>query len=119
MLAMSTSLRAFAVVAAIGGLAFLAGCGKPSNSWQAPGGPAAAAAAATPVSISAPADGATNVSTASEVVFSVADGTPAEVTLTDAAGAAIPGAMRPDGSAWVPATQLKYATMYTATVTAN
>jgi len=114
---MSTPLRALAVVATLGGLAFLAACGKPGASWQVPGAPGAAAA--TPVSITAPTDGATNVSTAGEVVFSGAGGAPAEVTLTDAAGTAVPGGMRPDGAAWLPATQLKWATTYTATVVAG
>jgi lipoprotein-anchoring transpeptidase ErfK/SrfK len=38
------------------------------------------------------------------------------VTITDASGAAVPGAMQKDGTTWMPAGQLKYATTYTATV---
>ncbi len=39
------------------------------------------------------------------------------VTLADASGAAVNGGLRSDGTTWIPATQLKYGTQYTATVT--
>ncbi len=80
--------------------------------------PPAAGSSSTPPAavISAPTDGAANVNTATELRLS---GTGGSVTLTDAAGVPVDGALRADGSAWVPAAQLKYATSYTATVTSG
>jgi lipoprotein-anchoring transpeptidase ErfK/SrfK len=39
-----------------------------------------------------------------------------QVTITDAAGNAVQGALRADGSSWIPATQLAYSTSYKAAV---
>jgi lipoprotein-anchoring transpeptidase ErfK/SrfK len=83
--------------------------------WNAPG--------ETPdppkVTLTAPADGATDVSTATEIEFSLAGTRTSQVTLTEEGGATVDGAMREDGSSWVPGQQLKYGTRYTATVTAT
>src|SRR5207244_1957986 len=78
-----------------------------------------AAADKVRASISGPASGAKAVSTAAEITFTTKKATGTTVALTDAAGGAVQGALRADGSSWVPATQLKYATTYTAKVTAT
>jgi lipoprotein-anchoring transpeptidase ErfK/SrfK len=109
------STRAVFAIAALGGLALLTGCGAANAAtWQGAGtkpGQKTPAAAA----ITAPADGATDVPTATELTLTGTDPR-STVTLADAAGTAVPGAMRADGSTWVPGTQLKYGTAYTATV---
>jgi lipoprotein-anchoring transpeptidase ErfK/SrfK len=99
----------------LGGLAVLAGCSTAGNaSWHNTANGSTPSAAT--VAISAPADGATAVPTSSELALSGAGASSATVTVADASGAAVEGAIRADGSAWVPAAQLKYATGYTAAV---
>jgi lipoprotein-anchoring transpeptidase ErfK/SrfK len=49
----------------------------------------------------------------------VTNGTIKSVALADAAGTALQGDFRPDGSSWVPSNALKFDTAYTATVTAE
>ncbi len=108
-----------AVAALVGSLGAMTACGSKPGAWNnadgTPGNPATREVATT---IAAPADGATDVSTATEI--GLANAKPgATVTITDAAGATVPGAMRADGQTWIPATQLKYATAYTVTVTGS
>jgi lipoprotein-anchoring transpeptidase ErfK/SrfK len=100
------------------GLLFLAGCGGSAAKWQGPGStsPKVPAAVAT---ISAPADGAANVSTAAEIAYTATNATQSTIQVTDATGAAVEGQARADASTWVPAKQLKYATKYTVTVAAT
>jgi Uncharacterized protein conserved in bacteria len=71
------------------------------------------------INLLGPLDGATGVPTAAEVEFTLEGASSAEVTLTDAAGTAIPGEMHPDGRSWVPGQQLSYSTQYTAKITAT
>jgi lipoprotein-anchoring transpeptidase ErfK/SrfK len=71
------------------------------------------------VTLVAPQDGAVDVLTSVELEFTVEGTDTAEVTLTDAEGNAVPGAMREDGSTWLPDRQLKYGTQYTAKVKAT
>jgi lipoprotein-anchoring transpeptidase ErfK/SrfK len=116
-------------IAALGALALVAagltGCSGRADAATVHGYgralPAAAAPAknepAAPPVITGPADGSTNVSTATELSLTGgrADSA-AAITLTDASGATVPGTMRADGSSWIPSAQLKYATAYTAAV---
>ncbi len=100
----------------VAGLVALAGCG-PNNTpqWNGGGNPSSTAAGGKATAkISGPADGATGVPTSTEITFTGA-GT-STVTLTDAAGTVVAGAPRADGSSWVPAEQLTYATKYTVKV---
>jgi lipoprotein-anchoring transpeptidase ErfK/SrfK len=119
---MGVSARALATITALAGLIALSACSadeKPkwSDSGSA-GGPSASASAAQPTAtLTAPADGATGVSTATELALQAAPGANASVTLADASGAVVNGGLRSDGTTWIPATQLKYGTQYTATVT--
>jgi lipoprotein-anchoring transpeptidase ErfK/SrfK len=111
-----TARTLVATVALVGGLAALSACG--GASWHGAGDPAgggAGAAKEAAVTITTPADGATDVPTSTEIAL--ANAKPgAAVTITDASGATVAGTMRPDGQTWLPATQLKYGTAYTATV---
>ncbi|MFY1668753.1 Ig-like domain-containing protein [Plantactinospora sp. WMMB334] len=66
-----------------------------------------------------PSDGAKKQPVSVEIGTRVKGGTIDDVTLTLAGGGAVKGAMRPDGSSWVPAAPLKYAKTYTAQVTAT
>jgi lipoprotein-anchoring transpeptidase ErfK/SrfK len=65
------------------------------------------------------ADNARNVPTSTEIAARVTDGEIQTVTLTDAKGAKVDGAMRADGSAWVPGKPLKHKQTYTAHITAT
>ncbi|WP_433217028.1 Ig-like domain-containing protein [Dactylosporangium sp. CS-047395] len=124
---MGVSARALATIAALTSVVVLAaGCsgddsGKPKWSGAEPsaGGPSASASAAElpKAAFAAPTDGSSNVSTATELSLQAEPGSNAQVSLTDAAGAAVNGGLSADGKAWVPGTQLKYGTQYTATVT--
>ncbi|MEV4515081.1 Ig-like domain-containing protein [Dactylosporangium sp. NPDC049525] len=99
----------------------LAGCGDSAPSWK--GGSGSSTAAGT-VKVTTPTDGAHDVSTATSIAYE-ASSPDATVTLQDAAGTAVEGAAAPaaaavaGGAEWMPAKQLKYATEYTATVTAG
>ncbi|MFB9414828.1 Ig-like domain-containing protein [Dactylosporangium matsuzakiense] len=114
----------------------LTACSNSDTSWKSPGGGTGGsggpAADAKKIRISAPADGAKDVTTGLDLVFDAP--ATAEVTLQDATGAAVTGTVvqqqstRPpsagpsasaapvDGVHWVPDKQLKWATEYTATV---
>ncbi|RRS01977.1 L,D-transpeptidase [Glycomyces terrestris] len=65
-----------------------------------------------------PADGSAEATAATEIAWTVEAGELQEVTLVDASGAAVEGAMHPDGTTWVPANPLEWEGTYTATVTA-
>jgi lipoprotein-anchoring transpeptidase ErfK/SrfK len=65
------------------------------------------------------ADNAKEVPTSTEIAARVTDGEIETVTLTDAKGAKVDGAMRSDGSAWVPGKPLKNNQTYTAHITAR
>jgi len=90
------------------------GC-SPGATWNAPG--------ETPdppkVNLTSPTDGSTDVSTAAELVFSVEGTQDVEVTMADAGGATVKGAMRDDGSSWIPNEQLEWNTKYSATIRAK
>lgn len=64
-----------------------------------------------------PADGSTNRPVSTEIAAAAPDVKITDVTLTAADGARVEGSARTDGSSWVPAKPLKYATKYTATIT--
>jgi lipoprotein-anchoring transpeptidase ErfK/SrfK len=116
---MRTPVRPLAVLAALGGLVILSGCTSAAGaSWQ-DAGSKPPASVTSPITVSAPADKATQVSTATEVAFTAPKGSAATVTLTDSSGGTVPGSLRADGSAWVPDKQLRYATSYTATISAG
>ncbi|HEX7744525.1 MAG TPA: Ig-like domain-containing protein [Micromonosporaceae bacterium] len=66
-----------------------------------------------------PAANSKNVPVSAEIAAAVTDGKVASVAVTDSKGAAVVGAMRPDGSSWVPSRPLKYKQGYTAEVTAT
>ena len=66
-----------------------------------------------------PADSATDVITATEIVFSTENAVEVTVELTELNGASIDGKLREDGSRWLPAGQLAYNTTDVATVTAD
>ncbi|HEY8534662.1 MAG TPA: Ig-like domain-containing protein [Micromonospora sp.] len=65
-----------------------------------------------------PAADSKDVPVSTEIGISVSGGNVTDVTLTDSAGTKIEGAMRPDGSSWVPNAPLKFKESYTAQVTA-
>jgi lipoprotein-anchoring transpeptidase ErfK/SrfK len=93
---------------------------SPSAKWLNPGETEPANAADTPkVSITGIKDGATDVSTSTEISYTVTGTRDATVSLVDDAGKNVAGAPRADGSSWVPAVQLDYDKKYTVTVTAS
>src|SRR6266700_5259315 len=112
--ALKTTARVLAAIAALGGAALLTGCSGTSANWQPAGTTPGQKAPAGP-SITAPADGATSVPAAAEVVLTGAD-PKTTVTLADASGTPVQCTLRPDGSSWVPAAPLTWGTTYTATV---
>jgi lipoprotein-anchoring transpeptidase ErfK/SrfK len=102
---------------ALGSALLLAGCGGSDAAWHSAGDRAASKDPAPDITVSQPANDATGVPTAVEIVYTTTgDGGQATVELTAADGTAVPGAPRPDGAAWLPAKQLKYDTRYTAKV---
>ena len=79
-----------------------------------------ATAPAAPVTLTVtPAPGASKQPVSTEIGTNVTGGKVSEVTLAVKGGGKVAGAMRADGSSWVPASPLKYSKTYTATVTAT
>lgn len=66
-----------------------------------------------------PANGAKKQPVSVEIGTRLTGGKISSVVLTAAGGGPVKGAMRQDGSSWVPAAPLKYSKTYTATVTAT
>lgn len=66
-----------------------------------------------------PADKATGLPISAEISTAVTSGFVTSVTVADAAGKKVGGALRTDGSSWVPCKPLKFGTRYTATVVAS
>jgi lipoprotein-anchoring transpeptidase ErfK/SrfK len=114
--------RVAAVVIAVL-LALLAGCQGSSGSDDASAGTATPSAAPAELALSV-ADGSVDLPPATPVSVTVSSGQFGEITVTDAAGAAVPGTVAPaDGdpatSVWTPKTDLAYGTRYTVTATAT
>jgi hypothetical protein len=65
-----------------------------------------------------PATGKKSVPVSAEIGFKVSGGKVSTVTLKDSSGKSVSGALREDGSAWVPSKPLKTNKKYDATVTA-
>jgi len=110
----------------------LTACGDSSTTWKGsgtdPGASGGAGGGGSAGSISSPTDGAKDVSTATDIVYSAPSG--ATVALKDASGASVDGGAPPTavtasaapsagGSHWVPGKQLQWGTEYTATVSAG
>jgi lipoprotein-anchoring transpeptidase ErfK/SrfK len=133
MVSMRRSVAAVVALAVVVPLA-LAACGgdedgaSPAASSTASAGPAAPSGAvpesgttgvASEVALTVtPATGKKGVPISAEIGFKVSGGTVSAVALKDAAGKAVAGALREDGSAWVPSKPLKNNKRYAATVTA-
>ncbi|MFC7548012.1 Ig-like domain-containing protein [Plantactinospora sp. GCM10030261] len=99
-----------AVAACSGG----GGGGGGGSAWKE-GEPAPKASA----TISEPAADAKDVPASTAIAFTTKDAAESTVTLKDAAGNAVEGALGDDGKTWLPAEGLAYGTTYTATVTAT
>jgi lipoprotein-anchoring transpeptidase ErfK/SrfK len=99
-----------AVTLCLVGLTACAGTGSPSPPGPNPDGPS--------VALTGPTDGATDVPTSAEIAYTAETGSTIEVTLVDGAGRTVDGALRPDGSSWVPETQLDHGSRYSVTVAA-
>jgi lipoprotein-anchoring transpeptidase ErfK/SrfK len=115
--------RRLGLVVALTGLLALAACGGSGKSPHAAKGSSApapkASAPATPTAaVSFPTDGAADVPTSAEIAFRTENARSTTVSLTDPTGTTVEGALRPDGSSWVPTAQLKYSTRYSAKVSA-
>lgn len=114
--------RRILIGAGLAGVAATTGLAACSSSdtplWTSPQSPKADpnAAAAT---ITTPAADATDVPAATEIAYELRNASGATVELKAADGTVIEGALRADGTAWVPAATLAYGAKYTVTVTAT
>ncbi|WP_033339338.1 L,D-transpeptidase [Catenuloplanes japonicus] len=109
---MRLSTRALSL-ALVPALAFgLAACGADSSDG---GAPEPSTPAAAPLAVT-PADKQAGVPVSAEIG---ADEKLTQVAMTDGQGAAVEGALRADGSSWVPADPLSYDTTYTVNATAG
>lgn len=100
----------------------VAGCsGSRTATWRGPGGGASTGPSrdSLAAAVTSPVDNAVGVPTSGEIVYTATKATSTRVELTDASGARVNGALRADGSSWVPESQLDYSTRYAATVTAT
>jgi lipoprotein-anchoring transpeptidase ErfK/SrfK len=108
-----------ALLAAGVAVALLAGgCTDDGEPTFSPGGDEASKAPSVTLNVT-PADKATDVPVSAEIAVKAEGGAVAKIELADANGQAVEGAMRSDGSSWVPAEPLSYKTTYTATITAK
>src|SRR5207248_1347403 len=95
----------------------LAGCGGGHNKFVNPGGSAGGSAGGAAFAVT-PADGAAGIPVSAEI--QVGGGAKlAGVELTGGDGKSVAGALRSDGTSWVPDEPLDYTTTYTAKVTAK
>lgn len=115
--------RAVAVALALAVPLVLVGCERESSPPRmVPGSPSASAepTPAEPFSLAlTPAANARNLPISTEVGISITGGKVTRVTLSDSKGGTVAGAMRDDGSSWVPAKPLKFGRTYTAAITAS
>jgi lipoprotein-anchoring transpeptidase ErfK/SrfK len=132
MVSMRRSLVAVVVTAVMAPLA-LSGCGDKKQpaaaAWVgSPSAGASASASAEPLTEAAtvpvqvtltPAAGKKDVPVSAEIGFKISGGKVASVTLKDSKGRAVAGALREDGSAWVPSKTLKTDQAYVASVVAT
>ena len=127
-MARSTRAAALVLASALAVPLGLAACGREDEAprFAAPSPTASpepaptSAAPAEPFSFSiSPAANAKNLPVSTEVGTKVTGGRVTAVTLSDNKGAKVAGAMRDDGTSWVPSRPLKYGRTYTATVTAE
>jgi lipoprotein-anchoring transpeptidase ErfK/SrfK len=111
--------RGFAAAAAITlVLAGGAACSKDKNDWNGQGSKGDGDKKAAVELAVTPAEAATDVPVSAEIEVKATGGKVSEVTLADPTGAAVAGAMRADGTSWVPTSPLKYTTQYKAVVKA-
>ncbi|BCJ73422.1 hypothetical protein CS0771_29660 [Catellatospora sp. IY07-71] len=108
------------VLAVLAPLALTACSGNdegPSFVSATPSAAAAPQASAEPLTLAVtPAEAAKNQPVSTEIGTKVTGGTVQTVTVTDSSGGKVTGAMRADGSSWVPNKPLKYGKAYKATV---
>ncbi|MEE6257970.1 L,D-transpeptidase [Plantactinospora sonchi] len=124
---MGRKARAWAIIVALAVVAPLgtAACGGESKKPQfvsgTAGGPnSSPTPPAEPLELKVtPADGAKKQPVSTEIGTSIKGGKITGVTLTADGGGTVKGALREDGSSWVPASPLKYSKSYTAEVTAT
>jgi lipoprotein-anchoring transpeptidase ErfK/SrfK len=111
---MTSMITGRAAVAASAVLLALAGC-----SGGGGGGPEGTETPDVSATILEPADGSTDVSTATEVVVNATENAvETTVELAELDGSSIDGELNEDGNRWLPASQLEYETTYVATLTA-
>jgi lipoprotein-anchoring transpeptidase ErfK/SrfK len=123
---MRRSLVAVVAMAVVAPLA-LGGCDSKKSSAAAPGPApsdraenATVAPSAAPVSLSiTPSAGKKDVPVSAEIGLKVTNGKVSSVTVKGADGKAVPGALRDDGSSWVPGSPLKTRSKYAVTVVAT
>jgi lipoprotein-anchoring transpeptidase ErfK/SrfK len=105
------------------GMSALAACGAPATTtWYTAAGQAGSADPATQDGsvITAPANNADNVPASTEITFAHHNATKTNVVLTDDDnGAVVDGALRPDGSSWVPEQALQYGRTFTVALTST
>jgi lipoprotein-anchoring transpeptidase ErfK/SrfK len=103
----------------LAGLSACTGGEKPSGTSPSGGGGKGGPPPKAAITLTAPADGAKDVPAGTELVFTTRDAVETTVTLADADGEAVGGAMHPDGKGWLPAKALDYGATYTAKITAT
>ncbi|SDK65510.1 Lipoprotein-anchoring transpeptidase ErfK/SrfK [Glycomyces sambucus] len=112
-----TRRGAFVAAGSAAALGLAAACTKENGTISEDGGSSEEPQSAAKVQIT-PADGSAEATAATEIAWTVESGEFQEFALADASGAAVEGAMHPDGTTWVPASPLEWEGVYTATVTA-
>jgi len=114
----NTGPRRLSAAIALSTLLVLAGCSSGST-WHGDGKDGTSAKPdpnAPTAAISFPVNGASDVPASAEIAFTTKKASSSTVSVTDEHGKAVEGAMRPDGSSWLPSAQLAYGTRYTAKV---
>ena len=116
----SNRIRKVLTTVALTGLLALAACsGTGEATWQNNGTTPAKGAAAGAVTITAPANGATDVPAGTQIAYTASDTAQTDVVVTDAGGQKVAGGAGYDTNTWVPDQALDYGKQYTVKVTST
>lgn len=112
-----TRRQALTTIVGIASATSLAACNAGGTASWKPSTAVSAGPGTGGLAVTTPAADAADVPAGTEIGFAATAVEAVQVTLKDATGGTVAGAMHPDGTAWLPEQALQYGQRYTVTVT--